>query len=57
MDSNFSVDYKSLYFMLFNSVTDALTALENFEGVKCRHILMDAQKKCEELYISASDEV
>lgn len=44
--------YKKMYLTLFNSVSDALRELEAFDAVACRRILMDAQKKCEEIYIS-----
>jgi len=48
--------YKKLYYILFNAVTDAIQQPEQFDAVECRKILMEAQKKCEELYISAIDE-
>ena len=44
--------YKKLYYTLFNAVTDALHQLENLDPVQCRRILIKAQQKCEEIYIS-----
>ena len=44
--------YKKLYLSLFNAVSDALRALEDYDAVACRRILMEAQKNCEEIYIS-----
>ena len=37
-------DYKSMYFKLFNSITDAM------------EILSEAQKRAEEAYISAEED-
>ena len=45
--------YKDLYLSLFNNITDALDALGKHDTDKCSYILREAQKKCEELYISA----
>ena len=47
--------YKNLYLKLFNSVTDGINALENFDGVKALQILKQAQIDCEELYISSQE--
>ncbi len=48
-------NYKKMYFMLFNQVTDAIAAIESFCPAKARTILMKAQRLTEELYISAQD--
>ena len=46
--------YKSMYIKLFNSVTDALTALDkNSDFFKLSCILKYAQSECEEIYIAA----
>ena len=46
--------YKNMYLKLFNSVTDALTALdEKDDAFKLSHILKQAQRECEEMYITA----
>ena len=42
------VDYKKMYLTLFNATEDAVNALENV-----RQALIEAQQKCEELYVSA----
>ena len=44
--------YKTLYFSLFNAVTDAISALEHFEAGTCLRILKKAQQDCEEIFIS-----
>lgn len=44
--------YKKLYLTLFNAVSDAIRALEDFDAVACLKILKNAQQKCEEIYIS-----
>ena len=46
------VCYKTLYFKLFNAITDALEA-PDFEAVKV--LLQQAQIDAEEAYISAGD--
>ena len=42
------VDYKKMYLTLFNATEDAINALENV-----RQALIQAQRECEELYVSA----
>ena len=45
--------YKSMYFKLFNAVTDALTTLDEKDDIfKMSYILKQAQCECEEIYIS-----
>lgn len=46
------VSYKTLYFKLFNAITDALDA-PDFDAAKA--LLQQAQIDAEELYISAND--
>ena len=41
------VDYKKMYLTMFNATEDAINALENV-----RQALIQAQRECEELYIS-----
>ena len=45
------VDYKKMYLTLFNATEDAINALENV-----RQALIQAQRECEELYISGQDQ-
>ena len=45
------VDYKKMYLTLFNATEDAINALENV-----RQALINAQRECEELYISAPEQ-
>ncbi len=48
-------DYEKMYFGLFNQVTDAIRALEKFNPSLAREILIKAQRKAEEQYISAGE--
>ena len=45
------VDYKKMYLTMFNATEDAINTMENV-----RQSLIDAQQKCEELYVSASEQ-
>ena len=45
------VDYKKMYLTLFNATEDAINALESV-----RQALINAQRECEELYISAPEQ-
>ncbi|MCI9506995.1 MAG: hypothetical protein HFF62_10490 [Oscillospiraceae bacterium] len=45
------VDYKKMYLTMFNAAEDAINALENV-----RQALINAQRDCEELYISAPEQ-
>ena len=45
------VDYKKMYLTLFNATEDAINTMENV-----RQALIQAQRECEELYISASEQ-
>ena len=44
-------DYKEMYIILFNAITDALEEIENENTNKAAQLLRLAQKKTEELYI------
>ncbi len=44
-------DYKKMYLTLFNATEDAINTMENV-----RQSLIQAQRDCEELYISASEQ-
>ena len=48
--------YKKMYFAVFNSVTDALTALDEGDCDAAKSILQYAQSKAEEIYIEDSEE-
>ena len=45
------VDYKKMYLTMFNATEDAINALESV-----RQALINAQRECEELYISAPEQ-
>lgn len=44
-------DYKKLYHLLFNAITDALEALGRLDMPAATHLLEDAQIKAEEIVI------
>lgn len=44
-------DYKQMYFMLFNSITDALTLMQRGEQERAAELLRQAQQLGEEMYI------
>ena len=45
------VDYKKMYLTLFNATEDAINTMENV-----RQALIQAQRECEELYVSAEQD-
>ena len=45
------VDYKKMYLTLFNAMEDAINTMEN-----ARQALIQAQRECEELYVSAEQD-
>ena len=48
-------NYQKLYTMLFNSITDAISLLEDFEFLKAKNVLMKAQQDAEEEYLSCDE--
>ena len=51
-------DYKTMYFTLFNAITDAMnTVADAHSVVEAMKILSDAQIKTEEIYIDTYDEL
>ena len=46
--------YKKMYFMLFNRISDAVTALDAKNVCLARAILCSAQQEGEELYLRES---
>ena len=46
-------DYKTMYFHLFNRITDALRALEQQNYGQAEALLKQAQQEGEEAYITA----
>lgn len=49
-------DYQRPYTIMFNGVADALTALDRGDCVLARAILVQAQRKAEEAYISWTED-
>ena len=47
----FSMDYKKLYFHLFNAVSDALQAIEQQNYGQAAALLIAAQQETEEMYM------
>lgn len=50
------MDYRNLYFHLFNAVTDALQAIEQQNYGQASAILITAQQETEEMYLDEEDE-
>ena len=48
-------DYQKMYTMLFNAVTDALTQMEAQNYGDAKDLLIAAQQKAEEIYITAEN--
>ncbi len=44
-------EYKAMYLLLFNAITDALAELENTNYGKTKDILITAQQQAEEIYL------
>lgn len=44
------------YYMLFNAVTDAIAAMEAQNFGQARQILMQAQRNCEEWFLSQPED-
>jgi len=50
-------DYKTMYFTLFNAITDAMKSICDAGSVtEAVHILSDAQIKTEEIYIDTYED-
>lgn len=49
------VDYKLLYSILFNAMTDALEEMEQQNYGRAREDLIAAQQKAEDIYIHSED--
>ena len=47
------MDYRSLYYKLFNAYTDILKALDAQNYGQAKALLIAAQREAEELYINA----
>ena len=45
------MDYKKLYFHLFNAATDAIEAITNGDSFAARDILIRAQQEAEDMYL------
>ena len=50
------MDYKKLYFHLFNAITDALEAMDTMQLAVARQTLVDAQRQAEEFYLDSDEE-
>ena len=48
-------NYQKMYFLLFNAITDALAQIEDQNYGDAKDILISAQQKAEELYITAKN--
>lgn len=50
------IDYKKLYHLLFNAITDALDRIDHLELTTAVQQLRDAQVKAEEMVINEEEE-
>ena len=50
-----NVDFKKLYTMLFNSLTDAIELIETGDAEEAKAVLIAAQQKAEDAYIEDED--
>ena len=50
------MDYKSLYFTLFNTLTDAIELLDNGNTEGAKELLIAAQQKAEDMFIEDNEE-
>ena len=48
-------DYRSMYLMLFNAVTDALRYMKDGNAALAGETLVRAQQGCEEIYIETTE--
>ena len=49
------MDFKKLYTMLFNSLTDAIELIETGDAEEAKAVLIAAQQKAEDAYIEDED--
>lgn len=50
------MDYKKLYYHLFNVVTDSITAIREQNYGIAQKMLMQGQLECEEIYLQAEND-
>ena len=48
-------NYQKMYSLLFNAITDALAKIENQNYGDAKDMLISAQQKAEEIYITAEN--
>ena len=48
-------DYQKMYTTLFNAITDAIESIQQHDPAVAEKILIQAQQKTEELYISTEE--
>ena len=49
------MDYEKLYHLLFNAITDAVEQMESQNYGDAKELLVAAQQKVEEIYITAEN--
>lgn len=49
------MDYEKLYHLLFNAITDALEQMKSQNYGDAKELLVAAQQKAEEIYITAEN--
>ena len=55
MDGDTRVDYKKLYFLLFNQISFALEAMEELDFGKAKKLLIEGHVKAEDAYLEDTD--
>ena len=50
-------DYKKMYLTLFNGITYALSQIDRMNFGRARDILVDSQKKAEDIFIGCEEEL
>ncbi len=51
------MDYQSLYYLMFNGVTDALKRMEWGQWAEARQALMELQQRAEEVYMEGAEQM
>ena len=51
------VEYRKMYTMLFNRITDAIELINKMEIVAAKEILIKAQQDAEEMYVECGDKI
>ena len=50
------MNYEKMYFLLFNTLSDAIESIERFDYGRARELLITAQQQAEEEYIEQGED-